>query len=198
MKSVGAQRVGLLVLSGKQGEVFVVQGAHVQRVSRITPALGTAPASASRRGGQSAPRFSRLADSARLAWVKKFVETVNAAFTADNARCGVSSLLVCGGEGLKTLLASDQVQKDVHHTLRPLFWYCPSKTDPMGKDAHLKKVAEGAGGKVGTTLADHEVIDVAIFALRNGAIELPQLTAEEHDSARVTPPPATSLAADYS
>ena len=100
-----------------------------------------------RSGGQSALRFSRLATAARHEWVKKVSTAMNSHFVHGGAVVP-SRVLVCGGGGLKALLCGTS---DVHYSLRPMLWSCPSNIDPSSRlDQRLRKVSVSAdsGAKV--------------------------------------------------
>ena len=145
-------------MTGKQGELFLVHGSGtVQRCARVTPSgAGAVTASASRRGGQSALRFSRLADSRRLAWVKKVVETMNSVLVPSSVEHVLKVVLICGGGGLQTLLKSDAVDKEIHHTLRSKIRLVPSGIDPT-ESQRGKKLRKVPKTDKGTTLLDHEL-----------------------------------------
>ena len=164
--------VGVLVLTGKHGEIFTVNSqGRIHRKIRLTPTGGgAAPAAASRRGGQSAPRFSRLADASRLAWVKKVMECINR--TLVNLTEGtalVGSIVVCGGSDLQKIFKNELVLREVHHTLRNKIIYTPSGLDPTAEQRgkKLRKVADrSSGGKIGTSLLDYEIRALVEATLR--------------------------------
>jgi hypothetical protein len=166
----------VMLLTGKNFELFKVGGSSssVQRVLRLSPTGGVAPASASRRGGQSALRFSRLADAARVQWLKKCIQALNANLTSSLHVNPVAVIIVCGATGLKTLLKSKS--DGVDHRLRPSLYFLPSSVDPaaLGNE-NLRKVkvrvagadssSRGKTTKVSTTLLDHEVVEMVLEVL---------------------------------
>ena len=172
--------VGVVVLTGKRGELFTVSGrGKISRLERLAPTGGCAPASASRRGGQSALRFSRLAESFRLSWVKKVVEAMNRALVGNHGdddegftASRLHRVLVCGGRDLQTLLKSDAVQKEIHHTLRQKLMFVESSIDPTetqrGKKLRKVTTKSGGGGDTtsrGTVLLDHELRAMVVATL---------------------------------
>ena len=189
-KILGSEdHVGIVVLTGKQGEIFKVNGSNsrggqVHRLARLAPSGGSAQASASRRGGQSALRFSRLADGFRLAWVKKVVETMNGTLVeknddgsgSSNKTSTLKKVLVCGGGGLKLIFGSEPVVKEIHHTLRDKIMFVSSGIDPIEtqRGKKLRKVNSSSSNKkdddsstktIGTMLLDHELRDLIVTVM---------------------------------
>jgi len=159
------EKIAVLVITGKRSELFTINGrGSIQRLARISPTGGgAAPASSSRRGGQSALRFSRLADSRRAEWVKKVIEMMNHALvlniseTEAAAAFQLKQVLICGGGGLKILMKSDAIQKEIHYTLREKMVYVPSGIDPVEKQRGDKLRKTSGSEKKGTILLDHEL-----------------------------------------
>ena len=78
-------------------------------------------------------------------WVNKVAAAMNSHFVHSGAPVP-NRVLVCGAGGLKALLCGDN---DVHYSLRPLLWSCPSAIDPSSRlDQRLRKVAADSGDKV--------------------------------------------------
>lgn len=162
----------VMLLTGKNFELFKIGGSSlsVQRIVRLSPTGGVAPAAASRRGGQSALRFSRLADAARSRWVKRCIQALNESMAPSLDKHPVAAIIVCGATGLKTLLKSRT--DDVDHRLRSSLHFLASDIDPacLGNE-RLRKVnvsnaiSGGKMKKVSTTLLDFEVVDVVASVL---------------------------------
>ena len=87
-------------------------------------------------GGQlNKQHFTKEAAGARHLWVKRVAAAMNTHFIKDGAPVP-RRVLVCGGDGLKSLLCD---HNDVHFKLRPMLWLCPGKLDPTNKPGQKSK-----------------------------------------------------------
>ena len=151
-------KVALCVLTGKYFEIYTVIGRNVTRVKKIKAPGGGIKATASRRGGQSALRFARIAQSNRERWVKRVCETLN---DLKDELCDIPVYL-CGGTDLKLLFRSIS-PKHLHHTVRCII----SENDISStKTSSLSKLKDDSGKKIFSMLSDHEVVSVLKAAMR--------------------------------
>ena len=153
------EKVALCVLTGKSCEIYTVIGRQVTRLKRIKAPGGGIKATASRRGGQSALRFARIAQSNRERWVKGICEELN------DLKDEIFDipLYLCGGADLKLLFRSIS-PKHLHQTL--LFRCIISECDISStKTSKLSKLKDDTGKKIFSMLSDHEVISVLKVAM---------------------------------
>lgn len=155
------KKVALCVMTGKGCEVYTVLGHQVSRLKRIKAPGGGIKATASRRGGQSALRFARIAQSNRERWVKRICEELN------DLKDDLDGLTIylCGGSDLKLLFRSIAF-KLLNHEIFIHLNICDKNDISSTKTSTPSKFKDDRGKTRQAMLSDHEVMLVLKVAMR--------------------------------
>lgn len=106
--SDGAQ-AGLVHITGSRACFYSVDRNNATPWGVVRPeGQGAVTASASRKGGQSAPRFQRAAEQGRAAWVRQVALALRERF-ADGEQCTVQAIAVSGSAELRHMLMKEKV-----------------------------------------------------------------------------------------
>lgn len=179
----------LLVMTGKGAEFFSVRvrvprhrtiearrvpenairtTGCVRRLKRFVPPRGVVTATASRRGGQSALRFSRIAEAMRKLWITRLIDGLNDLIDDRNPP---DAIYVVGTKGLENIMRSESVLKRIK-TRTPIRFCGESVRWCVAESRGIVRVLvenTSKKRKVKTMLADHDVFKVITAIETNSA-----------------------------
>jgi len=176
-------RLGCVFITGKGSELFSISArvpssasrnlfarifesssTSVSRLGKVRAPGGAVAATASRRGGQSALRFSRIAEAQRREYVKSVARSMNEKFVAKN----LDAIVVIGGNDLKHLLI-EAARTRVPLVLRRLMTVCPGEIDATANSRGVRIKTKGTKQVIKTMTSDHALRTQIAACIRNAS-----------------------------
>eukprot|EP00656_Telonema_subtile_P051231 TRINITY_DN6840_c0_g1_i2.p1 TRINITY_DN6840_c0_g1~~TRINITY_DN6840_c0_g1_i2.p1 ORF type:complete len:224 (+),score=47.44 TRINITY_DN6840_c0_g1_i2:1-672(+) len=148
----GGKVAGLVAISGENAKVYRASQKGVLLLRTIRPkGIGHVTASASRRGGQSAPRFQRAADQGRAAWVRRVSEEAGALLLSPEV--AAQAVCVCGSAELRRMLVQSWEDPRLEGCLEEMdqapavdneVYHCLLYTSPSPRDRTRSRMPSSA------------------------------------------------------